>query len=886
MIELRDYQHEGYTSINESWKQNDNVLYVLPTGGGKEQPYSEPVLTPNGWSTMGKLNVGEEVIDADGLPTTITGIFEQGVKDVYKVTFRDGSSTRCGLHHLWNVTHPDWNSDKTLPLIEIIKKYKKPIKKNYRNSGYSKRVAVKLCKPIAFSEKELPLHPYVMGLLLGDGSFRYGNIRFTDYNGVEASRLEKLLPGNDKLSSQGNGEDYLIKGGVTKKIITDYELDGKYSVEKHIPEIYLRGSINQRKELLNGLLDTDGYWNKPTLNEYSTSSPQLMKDIVDLARGLGHSVSITTRQSKWTYKGERKTGRDTYRIYISFNITKKTIWNIEKLGTENSRCIKVDNKDSLYITKDFTVTHNTVVISEIIRNEKGGSCVIAHRQELVSQISIALAKNDIYHNIVGPVGVVKMITLMHRSLFGKSFYRPHAKCAVAGIDTLIRRGRDLKNWLPTVKLWINDEAHHLLEENKWGKGVNMFPNARGLGVTATPLRADGKGLGRHSDGLMDDMIVGPSMRELINRGFLTEYKIFAPKSNLRVEDIKVSKVTGDLNQKELRKATFESSLIQHDESKITGDVVKSYLRFAPGKLGVTFVPDMITGEEIVKQFIASGVSAVLVNAKTPDNLRAETLKKFAKREIMQLVNVDLFGEGFDLPAIEVICMARATASYGLFVQMFGRVLRLLKGKERGIIIDHVGNILQRHGLPDAPRFWSLDSVPKRKSKQGEDGIEVKVCPECTVVYERYLKTCPHCDYLPKPVKNETIEQVDGDLVELSPEILARLRGEVDKINRPHTEQLEEYRRHLQAKNVPQIGGMANVKRMVVQLEHQTNSQVILRDKMAWWAGHRRGEGLSDDEIFKLFYIRFNIDWISAQALPGDEADTLIEKVDVFLERIL
>lgn len=543
----------------------------------------------------------------------------------------------------------------------------------------------------------------------------------------------------------------------------------------------------------------------------------------------------------------------------------------------------------------------TVCLSDVVDKEPGAVCVIAHRQELVSQISMALAMNGIVHRVIAPTKVIKMIVAMQMRKFGRQFYDHQSHVAVAGVDTLTRRKKLLASWLPTVKLWVIDEAHHVLTKNKWGIAVEMFPNARGLGVTATPLRADGKGLGADNDGEFHDMVVGPSMRDLINEGYLTDYRIFAPVSNDlgdKISQLDVSKTTGDYKKDEQAAIVATSSLVAHGKNSVTGDVVSHYLKHARGKLGITFVPSMDIGEEITRQYNDAGIPAMLVNAKTPDDERADISRRFEKRELLQLVNVDIFGEGYDLPSLEVVSFARKTASYGLYVQMFGRVLRLMidmnlhpnwnyytadqrlhaiatSGKTHGMIIDHVGNVVT-HGLPDAPREWSLERRDKRAKSEDDDVIPLKSCPSCTLVYERYKKACPECGHVPEIADRSGPEFVDGDLSELSQEILAAMRGEVDQADSPIADQVMEYRRQLQLKHTKDMYVTAHCNRMTEKLQHQQHSQAQLRDLMAWWAGHRRAEGISDDEIMKIFYLKYHIDWLGAQALPGDEADALIE----------
>ena len=305
-----------------------------------------------------------------------------------------------------------------------------------------------------------------------------------------------------------------------------------------------------------------------------------------------------------------------------------------------------------------TGSGKTVLFAKIISDHVGASCAIAHRQELVGQISLALARYGVKHRIIGPNKVIRwIIQALHILETGHSFYDPNAPCAVAGVDTLIRRGDDLKHWTTQVTLCVQDEAHHVLKDNKWGKAFKLFPNAKALGVTANTERADGKGLGKHADGIMEVMVEGPTMRELIDQGYLTDYRIFAPPSDLDLNGVTIGSA-GDYSPKQLKQRV--------QKSHIMGDVVSHYLKLAPGKLGITFATDVETATDISAKFNAAGVPAEVVSAKTPDQTRTEILRRFKLGQIKQLVNVDLFGEGFDLPAIEVVSMARPTESFNLY----------------------------------------------------------------------------------------------------------------------------------------------------------------------------------------------------------------------------
>lgn len=502
----------------------------------------------------------------------------------------------------------------------------------------------------------------------------------------------------------------------------------------------------------------------------------------------------------------------------------------------------------------------TEIMSELFKEHNGAACAIAHRQELVSQISLSLGRVGVYHNIIAPKNVVRFIDRYESIELGKSFFHPQAPVVVAGVKTLIRR--DLGSWKSQVTLWAGDECHHFLEGNEWGKSTKLFPNARGVGFTATPGRADGKGLGRHAHGVFDAMVTGPSMRELIDMKFLTDYRVFAPPSDFDVDNVEISKATGEFNPHQLRQASHKSHIV--------GDVVDQYCKIAAGKLGVTFAVDVETATEIAQRFNAFGIPAAVVSAKTSDQVRTEVIQRFKRRELLQLVNVDLFGEGFDLPAIEVISFARPTQSLALYMQQFGRGLRLLDGKDKAIIIDHVGNI-KRHGLPDAPRTWSLDARERgTRGKVDDTVIPVTTCTNCMNVYERIYKSCPFCFFIPEPEGRSRPDQVDGDLFELTPEALAELRGQVSV----SMESPEHMKDRLTAGGLSPLIVNSQVKIKREQLEAVTP----LIEAINQWGGIRQAEGDSESESYRRFFHRFKTDVLSAQTLNRKDTIELTERI--------
>ena len=509
-----------------------------------------------------------------------------------------------------------------------------------------------------------------------------------------------------------------------------------------------------------------------------------------------------------------------------------------------------------------TGSGKTAIFGEKLAREPGVTFAIAHRQELIGQISMALAKYGVTHSIQAPKPVVKWAIGLHVRAFGRHYYDPQAKCLLTGVITLLNRAESLSNAIALAKLWVIDEFHHCLRGNVWGKAVALFNgHAKGLGVTATPERADGRGIGRNAEGFCDALVTGPGMRDLITAGYLSDYRIFAPATDIDMSSVPVGS-TGDFSQPKLIASVRKST--------ITGDIVDHYLRIAPGKLGVTFVPDVKTAGETAARFKQAGVPSEVVHAKTPNKERQESVAALGRGDIKNLVNVDIFGEGFDLPALEVCSFGRPTQSYPLYVQQFGRDLRIMDGKKWGIIIDHVGNVM-RHGLPDKPRTWSLDSRDKRKqAPRDPDLLPLRTCTACTALYESYRRVCPFCGHVDVPTGRSNMEQVEGDLFELDPKVLAEMRGEVKRIDSPAAA-VGDRLRHAGAP-APAIGGAMKNHRL------RQEAQAELRHTIALWAGAKRAAGQPDDISYKQFYLNFGVDVLGAQALGRADAMKLKEAI--------
>lgn len=361
-------------------------------GSGKEQPVSEPVLTPTGWTTMGTLKPGDFVIAQDGTPTQVVHVYPQGVKDVLKVTFKDDSFTYAGRDHLWDVqSHKDLAQGRHRILTtQDLMDY--GTNKEGTENAYKYRVPV--VDPVKFEKKELPIDPYVLGALLGDGHLGNKTVSFTCVDKEIVDRISENISGLSKVNKkdQNRANQYIFSASSgIKNSLQNLNLLGTLSHNKFIPSLYKYSSVSDRVALLQGLMDTDGTVGKsPQKNtnvggtiSYSTVSVALAYDVRELVQSLGGTVS-------WNYHKRSSLGnydpitlniklpegidpfylkRKAERVILAKKYTlSRFISKIEFSHREESVCIYVDNPKHLYVTRDYIVTHNTYSSSGTIRH--------------------------------------------------------------------------------------------------------------------------------------------------------------------------------------------------------------------------------------------------------------------------------------------------------------------------------------------------------------------------------------------------------------------------------------------------------------------------------------------------------------------------------------
>lgn len=488
-------------------------------------------------------------------------------------------------------------------------------------------------------------------------------------------------------------------------------------------------------------------------------------------------------------------------------------------------------------------------------------CVMAHRVELVEQMSMSIASAGIPHRIIAPAHVIAQVRAAHRDEFKQSFVDQTSRASVVAVQTLVARKDEMKDWGAGVDFWTLDEGHHALRNNQWGTAIGLFPNAYGLSVTGTPQRLDGAGLGRHADGVIDKMVIGPDTRQLIDVGALCEYEILVPPSDFHITEEAVTP-SGEFSKVKMGIASKNSHL--------TGDIVREYLRNAAGKRGITFAINVEDATDIAAKFKAAGVPAEALSAKSDPSWRRDCMRNFRAGKLLQLVNVDLFDEGVDVPGVQVVSLGRPTMSLVKYRQMIGRMMRPKPDGSNGLIIDHVSNVVNPMlGLPDRPHRWTLDRREKRaKSEPDPNVVPVRVCRSCTRPYEKVYSACPYCgEPAPVPSGARTIEMVDGDLLMLDVAALNKLRAAM------HLESPASI-----GARVSHAAGTNAAAGAINRQIDRNRAQQELAETIAQWAGIRRALGETDSMIHRRFYLTLGVDVLGALALPAKEMETLTDTI--------
>ena len=371
----------------------------------------------------------------------------------------------------------------------------------------------------------------------------------------------------------------------------------------------------------------------------------------------------------------------------------------------------------------------TVVFSHIAEQSatRGNRiCVLVHRAELLRQASASLARLGVRHGLIAA----------NRSM------DLSAPVQVASVQTLARRLHKLPAGL--FQLLVVDEAHHS-NAGTWAKVLQHFASARVLGVTATPCRTDGRGLGEWYSA----MVMGPTPAELTAGGHLAPARVLAPPG---LSMVGLRKRMGDFDMSEA------GQMLQAGQAM--GDCLTHYRRYLDGQTAIAFCCSIAHAEAVAELFNQHGIAAASIDGSMDNQTREQLLGDLGAGRLKLLTSCQLIGEGVDVPSVAGCILLRPTQSVSLHLQMIGRCLRPQPGKT-AVILDHVGNT-QRLGHHLEDREWTLDGTPKRDR---EKAPSVKVCPKCFSAMPSAARECPDCGH-EFAVERRELQTVDGELVEV------------------------------------------------------------------------------------------------------------------------
>jgi len=364
--------------------------------------------------------------------------------------------------------------------------------------------------------------------------------------------------------------------------------------------------------------------------------------------------------------------------------------------------------------------------------ERGNRVLLmAHRDFLLEQISGTLSRFGIQHGFIAAKRKRELCHLVQ----------------VAGVHTLKNRVEKIA-WKPD---WIIcDEAHHATA-GSWNTILGAYPAARVVGVTATPQRLDGRGLGE----VFEHMVLGPRVQDLMDQGFLSKVHYYSPKT---VSTEGMHTRMGDFVQREIEEAV--------NNKGVTGHVIEWYRKVCDGMPSIAFCSSISHAERVAEGFREAGYRWQALHSKASYADNQSAIEKLGNGQLHGISSCDIVSEGFDVPIVTAAILIRPTQSLGLHLQQIGRVLRPALGKEKAIVIDHVGNVAEyrkgawklNHGRAEDDRVWSLESRSK-----GESKTPIKRCPECLGMIPAVATECPLCGLIFEKTERGTLEQLDGEL---------------------------------------------------------------------------------------------------------------------------
>lgn len=770
---LRPYQRELLARTAAALRAFRRICLQAPTGAGKCLARGTLVLMADGRvKPVEHIAAGDLLMGPDSRPRRVLSL-AQGREAMYRIVPVKGDPYVVNASHILSLrktpgsdglvlsdgTHIPRDADIVNVNVEV-----------FARSNATVRHCLKGWRTgVDWAWRPVPLDPYFLGVWLGDGDSRRAGVSKPDEpvlevcetvaaeHGLRAVRFISNTCPSVRIVGRKGRQENPVYGKLRALGVVG---------RKHIPLLYKANSRTVRLQVLAGLLDTDGHMSHSGFDFISVDE-QLSEDIAFLARSLGLAAYVSPCR-----KG-CQTGviGDYWRVSISGDCSiiptrikrkqaaqrrqkKRHLVHgikVEPIGEDEYFGFQIDG-DHLFLLGDFTVTHNTHLIAALVAAALMGNLrilILATRTRLVRQLHERLDSFGIAHGVIAA------------SLPGLTAWSKPVQ--VASVDTLYRRCvADAKMPLPPADVVIFDEAHLALGASRQAI-LNSYPSAWLFGFTATPAKTSGAALRDQ----FDELILGPTVGELIGAGMLVKPRIFA-KPIVTAKELKAvgnDGKTGDYKTGRL------SALMSRP--KLVGDVVTNWLRIANGKRTLVFACDKAHGTQLVTEFRQAGVACEQLTDDDDDTTREEVIARLESGVTKVIVNCFLLSYGIDIPLVDCVVLARPTRSVVLYLQAVGRGMRTASGKDSVIVIDH-GRVIENLGLPTYDRDWSLDAAnvnTHAREKLSESRLAVdekpRRCRECSCVWltTEDGSNCPNCGWKPVPLA-KPVQVTEADLAEI------------------------------------------------------------------------------------------------------------------------
>lgn len=696
---LRDYQRRAIDDLRRSYTSGHRApCLVLPTGGGKCLGIGTPVLMFDGHIVaVEDVRADDALMGPDGEPRRVLSI-ARGTGPLYRINPARGQPWTCNDVHVLTLVHTE-----TGRIVDIDLKSYMSETKHFRH--LHKQFAPE--NGIDFADAaELPLDPYFLGIWYGDGTKSLNGVSISkpDHE-ILASCVDIAHRFGLRVRTDGDNcpTHHLVTGmnGGASNPLLDL-LRSIVGNGLRLPHRYLTSSRSNRLAFLAGLLDTDGY-----LHHSGFEIVQKQRGFADgigfLARSLGMRAIISEKlvngDSYWrvSISGDcsviptripRKKAPERKQIKCAT----RTGFSVEEIGQGEYAGFELDG-DGRFLLGDFTVTHNTVIASEIIRSAvaRGRRVLfLAHRDELIAQSVVKLEM----------AGLTDLRIISR----GESLGNPLASVSVASVQTLTRWSAER---MPAAEFVVFDECHHIAAKT-WRGISDHYKDSHLMGMTATPQRADGSPLGD----VFDDLVIGSTVAELTTLGHLVPCSVWSPPADVEIAS-----------------------------GSLALSPVEAYKRHCTDERAVIFCATVEHADQCAAEMTEAGMPCETVHGQLRPDVRKDRLSRLASGALRAVTNVHVLTEGWDLPAVSVCILARRPQHAGTYLQMVGRVLRPSPGKSLAIILD-LGGTSNLHGPPEMERHYTLDGNGIEKVKRDL----IRQCPTCGAVFlwRAGIVDCPTC----------------------------------------------------------------------------------------------------------------------------------------------